>query len=78
MSTKPEPKEAKDVTPELIKMAEEVSDYWFTEDGPIDWEDFIDRLSVVMDQEGWVEFREYDSPAIRKIQRHIREYRRDT
>lgn len=71
------PTEAADVTPAMLTLAEEVYDGWFGDDEPIDWEEFIDRMAGMSrhEAEPW-EFDEYDNPAIRKVQRHIREYRR--
>jgi hypothetical protein len=66
---------AEDVTPKVLEHADEVYLGWFGE-GPIDWESFIDRLSVygsMADPEYDIE--EYDNPAIRKIQRHVRALR---
>ena len=70
---------ADDVTPEVLEAAERCHDDWFDGGGPIDWEDFLDRLA---DPHGFndagagaFEFDQYDSPAVRKIQRHVRKYR---
>lgn len=73
------PTEAADVTPEMLTMAEDICDGFFNEDEPIDWEEFIDRMGKwsLLEDPPW-EFDEYDNAAIRKIQRHIREYRRST
>lgn len=76
---KPAPQTAKDVTPALLALAENVYDDWFDDDEPIDWERFIDKMSTWMSQgtaDGWEEFDTYWNPAISKIQRHIRAYRR--
>ena len=70
---------AKDVTPEILAVAEDVFDGWFDNDEPIDWEDFIDRLadpSGLNDKgAGAFDFDHYDNPAVQKIKRHIRKYR---
>lgn len=65
---------ATDVDEAIFKDAELVWDGWFADEGRIDWEMFIDRLS---DDYGLYgdppyEFLEYDNPAIRKIQRFVR------
>ena len=67
-------KEVEDVTPECLTAAEEVFEGFFDSDGePIDWTSFLDRL------EAWGYCaNELDSPAIRKIQRHIRKFRQDS
>lgn len=73
-----EPETAAEVTEEILTLAEGTYDGWFDDEEKIDWEEFVDRLV----KEGYLadgshlEFDTYDSPAIRKIQRHIREYRR--
>lgn len=71
--------DAEDVTPEILEVAEETFDGWFDNDGPIDWEDFLDRMA---DPYGYndkgapaFDFEEVDNPAIRKIQRHVRKYK---
>lgn len=70
---------ASDVTPEILKAAEQCFDAWFDNDQPIDWESFLDRLADPHGHAGAgrFDFDEYDNPAIRKIQRHIREYRKE-
>lgn len=69
----------KDVTPEILKAAEECFTGWFDNDEPIDWESFVDRLADPQGHAGAgrFDFEEYDNPAIRKIQRHIRAYRKE-
>jgi hypothetical protein len=62
---------ANSVTAVVLANAEYVVDGWYPE-GPIDWDDFIDRLVAGTDYD----IEDMDSPAVRKIQRHIREYRR--
>jgi len=69
---------ATDVTPAILEDAVEVLD-WFG-DGPIDWELFIDRMADYgsqprTDGQPTYDFEHYDSPAVRKIQRHVRELR---
>lgn len=70
------PTEAEDVSEEMLTLAEETYDAWFSDDERIDWEEFLDRLckwSINADP-AW-ELDEYDNPAVNKIKRHIREYR---
>lgn len=73
-----EPETAQDVTDEILEIAEDVHDSYFDDESPIDWEDFIDRMV----KQGYLkdgtklEFETYDNPAISKIKKHIREYRR--
>lgn len=72
------PETAEDVTEEILQIAEETYDGWFDDDQPIDWEEFIDRMCKegYLSDETRLEFEEYDNPAVRKIQRHVRAYRR--
>lgn len=71
------PRTAADVTDEILRVAEEVESGWFS-DGPIDWEDFLDRMdgSTLADGTHLDMGGETDSPAIRRIQRHIRNLRK--
>lgn len=72
--------EAADVTEPLLKMAEEIHDGWHANDPTMDWESFWSRL------ESWTldshDGRHLDlgsgdnTPAMRKIQRHVRAIRR--
>lgn len=69
----------KDVTPGILAWAEQVFCDWFDDDTPIDWEAFIDRFA---DPNGFrsdgaepFDIEDYDNPAIRKVQRHIRAYK---
>lgn len=68
---------ADDVTDEVFDLAESVTDGWYS-DGPIDWEDVWDRMegSPMDDGRPLSMGSELDTPAMRKIQRHIRELRR--
>jgi hypothetical protein len=71
---------ADDVTPAILEAAEANADAWFSdEDGPIDWEEFIDKMA---DPEGYgnagkFDFDFMDSPAVQKIQKHVRAYRKE-
>jgi hypothetical protein len=69
---------ADDVTDEVLAAAEE-TETWYG-DGPIDWDDFWDRLDGTQLADGseidLSPNNEGDSPAMRKIQRHIRNLRR--
>lgn len=64
-------KEIADVTPACLSAAEDIYEGFYDNDGePIDWVSFLDRL------EAWGYCaNELDSPAVRKIQRHIRKLR---
>jgi hypothetical protein len=83
MEAKPRPQavkllvKASDVLPGHLKIAEQVFDDWFSDDTRIDWESFIDRMADPTNAygEGAFDFEQYDNPAIRKIQRHIRAYK---
>lgn len=64
-------KQAEDVTPDCLQAAEEVFEGFFDNDGePIDWYSFLDRLEAY-----GFSATELDSPAVRKIQRHVRKFR---
>lgn len=69
---------AEDVTPAILRDAEELHDGWFANEPRVDWEAFIDRLSDTYGphSEPPYELLEYDNAAIRKIQRYVRELRR--
>lgn len=72
-----EPQTAGEVTDEMLALAEETHDSWFDDGGPIDWDEFIDRMVGYgyLSDGTRLEFDTYDNPAIRKIKRHVREYR---
>lgn len=72
---------AADVDDAVLDLAEMITDGWYS-DGPIDWEDVFDRMEGM---EPWSDGpltrwqlslgSEYDSKAMRKIQREIRKRR---
>jgi hypothetical protein len=72
------PEESSDITPEILRLAEETHNSYFDDGKPIEWDDFIDRLC----SEGYLsdgtrlDFDTYDNAAVRKIQKHVRAYRR--
>jgi hypothetical protein len=60
---------ADDVTPAILERAEQIYSGWYAGDnGRVDWEDFIYRLEESDEDFG----ASMLSPAIKKIQRHIR------
>lgn len=59
-----------DVSPDILEAAEGAEE-WFI-DQPIDWERFWDKFDCPD-----FYMADMDSPAARKIQRHIRELRRN-
>lgn len=68
---------AADVDDQVLGIAEDVMDAYFP-DGSIEWEVFIDRLAergVYSDPP--FDFDFWISPAVSKIQRHIRRLRRE-
>lgn len=73
--------EAADVTEEVLECAEDVYDGWFADRDHVDWDEFWDRLDGYTLKEH--ENREMDmgtetnSPAMRKIKRHIRRIARE-
>ena len=62
--------EVAEVTPEVLGLAEDAEDGWYP--GQMDWDSFWDRL-----EDYGVSILDPDSPAARKIQRHIREIRKE-
>jgi hypothetical protein len=64
---------AEDVTPEVLTAAEDVYDDYYSETERIDWDEFIDRFVIYV--EGTWDIENYDSPAARAIQSHIRRLR---
>lgn len=70
---------ADDVTEAVLADAGQVWDGWFADEPRIDWEAFVDRLANdygnAADEP--YDFESYDSPAVRKIQRHVRALARD-
>lgn len=68
--------QAEEVTEELLEMVEGVTDGWYL-DKPVDWEDVWERMDgtplndhTLLDLGG-----ETDTPAMRKMQRHVRKIR---
>jgi hypothetical protein len=64
------------VTEEILKIAQGIYDGWFDGVGPIDWENFLDRLDGAELADGSkIDLSEQmNSGAIRKIKREIRAY----
>lgn len=69
--------EVSDVTEEVLDAAD-YAEEWFV-DEPIDWEDFLKYMESRQLSDGtWIDMgNSMDSPAIRKIKRHIRDLRRN-
>lgn len=71
---------AEDVIEEILDLAQEVEEAWFADEPNIDWESFWDRLdgyTVPGYEDREIDLgSEMDSPAMRKIQRHVRDLRR--
>lgn len=72
--------EAAHVTQEVLDAAEEIYDGWFADASSIDWDDLLDRLEGThLDEHEGRKIDlgpQNDSPAIRRIKRHIRAIRR--
>lgn len=68
---------AEDVTPEIIELVRGIVEGWYNE-GRIDWEDVWDRMdkSFLGDGRGIDMGDDLASPALRKIQKEIRAWRR--
>jgi hypothetical protein len=63
-------KEAEQVTPDVLRFAEDIYEGWFSNDDQIEWEPFWDRL----EKYGYA-VANLDCGATRKIQRHIRKFK---
>ncbi len=70
--------EADQVTDEILTLAEGIYDGWYADAARIDWVDFIDRMegrrlddNTKLDLGG-----DMASPAIRRIKKHINDYRK--
>jgi hypothetical protein len=72
------PVSADEVTDEILTMVTETVDGWY-QDGRIDWQDVWDRVDgSTLDDGRTVDFGDsLDSPAIRKIKKHVRDHRHD-
>ena len=64
--------EVADLTDDILVVAEDIADACYPE-GRIDWADFLERLEKHTDCDFGAADR---SPAINKIQRHVRDYRK--
>ena len=69
--------EAAQVTEEILDIAQDTEEGWFGDSARIDWEDFIDRMDGTDLKDGTrLDLGDQiDSPAIRKIKRHVRTLR---
>lgn len=69
---------AADVTPEILALVEAVVEGWYRE-GSIDWEDVWDRVDgTTLADDSYLDLGDdLDTPAMRKIQDHVRALRRD-
>ena len=70
-------REAADVTDEILAIAESIEEGWYGGGARIDWDDLVNRLdgSALKDGTRVDMGGRTDTPAIRKIQRHIRAQR---
>ena len=70
--------QAADVTDEILAIASAMEDAWFRNDVWIDWRSFFDDLdgSMIPSTQRELDLGDdYDSPAMNRIQRHIRKRR---
>jgi hypothetical protein len=69
---------AADVTPEILDLAEHIEAGWWSGDARIDWGEFVDRMDGARLKDGTRldVGADLDSPAIRKIKKHIRDLRK--
>lgn len=70
--------EASEVTDEVLEYAVEEADSRYPSPERIDWEDVLDRLDGTrLNDDTRLDLgNSYDSPAIRKIKKHVRDVRR--
>ena len=72
--------EASDVTQEVLEVAENLFCDWFDDGGPIDWERYWERFEdyeLPSKKDTRFDFGpQLDTPAMRKIQKHIRAYKK--
>jgi hypothetical protein len=66
-----------DVTESILRIAEQVFEDWFDFDEPIDWDDDSYGFWTRMEDHDIDLGEQLDTPAMRKIQRHIRKYRKE-
>jgi hypothetical protein len=70
---------AEEVTPYILELAIETHDGWFANEPKIDWEDQPYGFWSRMEYDHDINLGDNnDTPAMRKIQKHIRTYRRTT
>lgn len=68
---------AEDVTEEVLRMAEETFESWFDTDDPIDWDGDGYGFWARMESDHEIDFGpKIGTPAMMKIQKHVRAYRR--
>lgn len=69
-------KEANQVNDEILRLVFDIVDGWYP-DGPIDWEDLLDRVDRAELSDGSIVDLgdSMISPAIKKIKREVRKYR---
>jgi hypothetical protein len=64
--------EREELTEEVLRLAEEISDGFYPDGEPIDWYGFIDR----METRGYDFGGSMESPAITGLKKHIRKFRK--
>ena len=70
---------AEEVTPYILELAEETHDGWFDADPTIDWDDDGYGFWSRMESDHDIDLgNQLATPAMLKIQKHIRAYRRTT
>ena len=64
---------ADDVTPEILEIVDSIVSGWFNYDGPVDWDNFWDRLEGYDVGGKMINLGDsLNSPAMRKIKTHVR------
>jgi hypothetical protein len=64
---------AADVTPEVLEIVDSIVSGWFNYDGPVDWDNFWDRLEGCDVEGKMINLgSSLNSPAMRRIKTHVR------
>lgn len=64
--------EREDLTEDVLRLAEDISDGFYPDGEPIDWYNFIDR----MEMSGYDFGSSMESPAIKGLKAHVRKFRK--
>lgn len=68
---------AQEVTDEILEMCEQTFESWFDDDEPIEWDHETVGFWARLESDYNLDLGDQlDSPAMRKIQKHVRAYKR--